>query len=65
LQGNDTHALVAAIPHMAPPMPARLPLAMTDRELELFFAAFDLTEPIGMRDFAIARCEVPPEFRLP
>jgi len=56
LQGNDTHALLAAIPHMAPPMPARLPLAMTDRELELFFAAFDLTEPIGMRDFAIARC---------
>ncbi len=56
LQGNDTHALLAAIPHMAPPMPARLPLAMTVRELELFFAAFDLTEPIGMRDFAIARC---------
>jgi integrase/recombinase XerD len=56
LQGNDTHALLAAIPHMAPPMPTRLPLAMTDRELELFFAAFDLTEPIGMRDFAIARC---------
>ncbi|MBB5547839.1 tyrosine-type recombinase/integrase [Paraburkholderia fungorum] len=56
LQGDDTHALLAAIPHMAPPMPARLPLAMTDRELKLFFAAFDLTEPIGMRDFAIARC---------
>jgi integrase/recombinase XerD len=56
LQGNDTHALLAAIPHMAPPMPTRLPLAMTDTELELFFAAFDLTEPIGMRDFAIARC---------
>jgi len=37
-------------------MPARLPIAMTNRELDLFFAAFDLTTPIGMRDFAIARC---------
>lgn len=55
-QGNDTHALLAAIPRMAPPIPVGLPCAMTDRELELFFAAFDLTEPIGMRDFAIARC---------
>jgi site-specific recombinase XerD len=41
---------------MAPPMPAPLPIVMTDRELDLFFAAFDLTKPIGMRDFAIARC---------
>jgi integrase/recombinase XerD len=55
-QGNDTHALLAAIPQMAPPMPVQLPCAMTDRELDLFFAAFDLAEPIGMRDFAIARC---------
>jgi site-specific recombinase XerD len=58
LQGNDTRALVAAIPKMAPPMPAPLPISMTDRELDLFFAAFDLTKPIGMRDFAIARCLV-------
>ncbi|MFX1802702.1 tyrosine-type recombinase/integrase [Paraburkholderia sp. A1RO-5] len=55
LHGDDTRALVAAIPKMAPPMPARLPIAMTDRELDLFFHAFDLTKPIGMRDFAIAR----------
>ncbi|HKT95622.1 MAG TPA: site-specific integrase [Paraburkholderia sp.] len=56
LHGDDTRALLAAIPKMAPPMPARLPIAMTNRELDLFFAAFDLTSPIGMRDFAIARC---------
>ncbi|ACC74002.1 tyrosine-type recombinase/integrase [Paraburkholderia phymatum] len=56
LHGDDTRALLAAIPKMAPPIPARLPIAMTDRELDLFFAAFDLTKPIGMRDFAIARC---------
>lgn len=56
LNGDDTRALFAAIPKMAPPMPAPLPIAMTERELDLFFAAFDLTKPIGMRDFAIARC---------
>jgi site-specific recombinase XerD len=29
---------------------------MTAKELDLFFTAFDLAEPIGMRDFAIVRC---------
>ncbi|WP_166656369.1 tyrosine-type recombinase/integrase [Paraburkholderia sp. BL10I2N1] len=56
LHGDDTRALLAAIPKMAPPMPAPRLIAMADRELDLFFAAFDLTKPIGMRDFAIARC---------
>jgi site-specific recombinase XerD len=56
LQGNEIQAFLAAIPHMAPPMPARLPVTMSDSELTTFFSAFDLTAPIGMRDFAIARC---------
>lgn len=56
LQGDDIHALLAAIPPMAPARPTRLPVAMTDKEADLFFTAFDLSTSIGMRDFAIARC---------
>jgi site-specific recombinase XerD len=56
LQGNDIQALLAAIPHMAPPMPTRLPATMTDAELTTFLTVFDLTNPIGLRDFAIVRC---------
>lgn len=56
LQGNDIQTLVAAIPHMAPPMPPRLPLTMTETELTTFLSVFDLTDPIGLRNFAIVRC---------
>lgn len=56
LQGNEIQALIAAIPHMAPPMPTRLPATMTDAELTTFLTVFDLTDPIGLRDFAIVRC---------
>lgn len=56
LQGNEIQALMAAIPHMAPPMPTRLPATMTDAELTTFLTVFNLTEPIGLRDFAIVRC---------
>ncbi len=56
LQGNETQTLLAAIPHMASSMPTRLPTTMTDAELTSLLSAFDLTDPIGMRDFAIVRC---------
>lgn len=56
LQGNEIQALMAAIPHMAAPMPTRLPATMTDAELNTFLAIFNLSNPIGLRDFAIVRC---------
>ena len=35
---------------------AILPKVLSDAELDTFLKAFDCTDPVGLRDYAIARC---------
>ena len=54
--GEATAALSAALPRIADWPRATLPKVLSDAELEAFLAAFDLADPVGRRDYAIARC---------
>lgn len=56
LLGEPTAALSASLPRIADWRRATLPKVLSDAEVEAFLAAFDCTDPVGLRDFAIARC---------
>lgn len=56
LLGESTTALAAALPRIADWRRATLPKVLSDAELEAFIKAFDCTDPVGLRDYAIARC---------
>ena len=58
LLGESTAALSAALPRIADWRRSSLPKALSDTELTSFLAAFDCTDPVGQRDYAIARCLV-------
>ena len=56
LLGDSTAALTAALPRIADWRRATLPKVLSDTELDTFLRAFDCADPVGLRDYAIARC---------
>ncbi|MEO4016101.1 site-specific integrase [Pseudomonas rossensis] len=56
LLGESTDALSAALPRVADWRHATLPKARSDAQLEAFLKAFDCSNPVELRDYAIARC---------
>jgi site-specific recombinase XerD len=58
LQGDLTMSLLAALPRIANWRRATLPKTLSSSELETFLQSFDCTDPVGLRDYAIARCLV-------
>lgn len=56
LCGDATAGLAAALPRIADWRRATLPKVLSDSELATFLHAFDRTDPVGLRDYAIARC---------
>ncbi len=56
LLGEPTAGLAAALPRIADWRRATLPTALSDAELDAFLNAFDCADPVGQRDYAIARC---------
>jgi site-specific recombinase XerD len=58
LLGEPTATLSAAVPRIANWGRTTLSKALSDTELAAFLAAFDCSDPVGQRDYAIARCLV-------
>jgi integrase len=56
LLGDSTAGLTAALPRIADWRRATLPKVLSDAELDAFLKAFDCADPVGLRDYAIARC---------
>lgn len=56
LLGESTSALAAALPRIADWRRTTLPKVLSDTELDAFLKAFDCADPVGLRDYAIARC---------
>lgn len=56
LLGESTSALAASLPRIADWRRTTLPKLLADAELDTFLKAFDRTDPVGLRDYAIARC---------
>ena len=56
LSGDQTQSLAASLPRIANWTRATLPKAMTEPQLHAFLGAFDRNNPVGKRDYAIARC---------
>lgn len=56
LLGQPCARLAAALPRIADWRRATLPKALSDAELGSFLNAFDCSDPVGLRDYAIARC---------
>lgn len=56
MQGDDTRILSAALPAIANWPRRHPPKVLEDDQRERFLRAFDLTDPVGLRDYAIARC---------
>ena len=56
LLGESTAALTAALPRIADWRRPTLPKALSEAELDAFLKAFDRADPVGLRDYAIARC---------
>lgn len=56
LQGDETRHLIAALPVLSDWSRVTLPKALSETQLACFVQAFDLSKPIGQRDYAIARC---------
>lgn len=56
LLGEATACLSAGLPRIADWRQRNLPKALSDAELAAFLAAFDCSDPVGQRDYAIARC---------
>ena len=56
LAGDQTQALTAAIPRVANWTHTTLPKALSEAEIATFLASFNLADPSGLRDFAVARC---------
>ena len=54
--GDDTRMLIATLPPIANWPRRHPPKVLSDGEQERFLRAFDLTDPVGLRDYAIARC---------
>lgn len=55
-QGEPTTALSAALPRIPVWKQATLPKVLSDAQVAAFLNAFDCADPVGMRDYAIARC---------
>ena len=58
LLGEPTATLSAALPRIADWRHANLPKVLSDTQLDAFLKAFDRSDPVGLRDYAIARCLV-------
>ena len=56
LCGNPTESLSAALPVLARCDEAKLIKTMTAAQLERFLRSFDLAQPTGLRDLAMAHC---------
>lgn len=56
LCGDTTTGLTAALPKIADWRQQTLPKVLSDSQLAAFLRAFDHTDPVGLRDYAIARC---------
>ena len=56
LQGHPITALAAFIPKIASRSHSTLPKTLSDTQVVAFLKAFECTDPVGMRDYAIARC---------
>ncbi|MCK0505432.1 tyrosine-type recombinase/integrase [Aromatoleum anaerobium] len=56
LLGESTAALAASLPRIADWRRTTLPKVLADAELDAFLKAFDRADPVGLRDYAIARC---------
>jgi len=56
--GDRPQSLRAALPVMANWAQASLPKGLTDAQLRVLLESFDLTDPLGRRDYAIARCMI-------
>lgn len=56
LLGDDIRTLSASLPAIANWPRRHPPKVLTDSQIEHFLHAFDLTDPVGLRDHAIARC---------
>lgn len=56
--GDRPQSLRAALPVIANWAQATLPKGLTDAQLEVFLHSFDLVDPLGRRDYAIARCMI-------
>jgi len=54
--GDSITTLSAYLPRIADWRRATLPKVLSDTELEAFLKAFDRADPVGLRDYAIARC---------
>lgn len=57
-KGEANVHLLAAVPKPPNWSLASLPPCLNDEELDKFLAAFDLSRPIGKRDYCMARCLV-------
>ena len=55
-KGVSNVALIAAVPTPPNWSLASLPPSLSDAEMAKFWAAFDISTPIGKRDYAMARC---------
>ncbi|UQG62706.1 site-specific integrase (plasmid) [Marinobacter sp. M3C] len=55
LLGDATAGLAAALPRVADWRKVTLPKVLSDVELAAFLNAFDHTDPVGLRDYSIAR----------
>lgn len=56
MHGDVTTGLTAALPRVADWRRATLPKVLSDAELAAFLQAFDHSDSVGLRDYAIARC---------
>lgn len=56
LCGDAIPGLAAALPRIADRRRTTLPKVLSDSELATFLNAFDRSDPVGLRDYAIARC---------
>jgi integrase/recombinase XerD len=56
--GDRSERLRAALPVIANWAQATLPKGLTNAQLEVLLQSFDLTDPLGRRDYAIARCMI-------
>lgn len=56
LLGESTDTLSATLPRVADWRHTTLPKALSDAQLEALLKAFDCSNPVELRDYAIARC---------
>lgn len=54
--GDDTRVLSTTLPAIANRPRRNPPKVLSDDQLDHFLQAFNLTDPVGLRDYAIARC---------